>query len=102
MRWEDIYLRIGLPSGLMAHGNSTTVTDRDRGSNPGKCRHLGFRWDPGPGQIPLPGPGFSIETLLSNSAKFSEIFCEFRGGGGGASILMYTHYMKKPKYTYIH
>ena len=21
-------------------------------------------------------------------------------GGGGASILMYTHYMKKPKYTY--
>ena len=25
-------------------------------------------------------------------------FCKFLGGG--ASILMYTHYMKKPKYTY--
>ena len=24
----------------------------------------------------------------------------FRKIGGGASILMYTHYMKKPKYTY--
>ena len=30
----------------------------------------------------------------------SEHYCFERYWGGGASILMYTHYMKKPKYTY--
>ena len=38
-----------------------------------------------------------MEMYLTEKHKLSK----FRGGGGGEpSILMYTRYMKKPKYTY--
>ena len=37
------------------------------------------------------------QSVLSNDHT---IYIIYDNSGGGASILMYTHYMKKPKYTY--
>ena len=40
----------------------------------------------------------SINTFQFHLLSMIRIFSQV--SGGGASILMYTHYMKKPKYTY--
>ena len=39
-------------------------------------------------------------TVFKATFSISTFWRQKVGGGGGASILMYTHYMKKPTYTY--